>query len=125
VQPDFWHWKVGRGAGYLLSHGRSTGDGDAAMCKGHLGGIRGDLMRWTTNIKGLWVWRAITATSSRWEKQFPSDHLTLLELRTLNLGTSTFLLVTFLPHVKSGSCTARPLGSKCMCRANNFYPELN
>lgn len=41
------------------------------------------------NIKGLWVRRATTATSSRWDDRSSSDCLMLLELRTLNLGPST------------------------------------
>lgn len=41
------------------------------------------------NIKALWVWRATTATSSRWDDQSFSDRLMLFELRTLNLGPST------------------------------------
>lgn len=41
------------------------------------------------NIKGLWVWKATPATSSRWDDQGSSDGLTLLELGTLSLGPST------------------------------------
>lgn len=43
------------------------------------------------NMKGLWAWRATTATSSRWDDQSSRDRLTFLELRTLNLGPSTLL----------------------------------